>query len=166
MMFWMNCVMKEKYLWIIKADMKRSKENGRRKKMTVIMMTEGMNTAQIRAKRKKTNLKIRKKTRSERKAGEETGTEISWMRTIIRKITLRVFRRKEHLSDIRKALVLWKSKDRMRTFLSLNLIQVQPCIRTKYELLSVMVRKKASAKKAQLSKFWSVVCRKLWEPIS
>ena len=39
MMFWISFVMRVRYLLTIKADMKRSKENGRRKKMTVTTMT-------------------------------------------------------------------------------------------------------------------------------
>ena len=39
MMFWMSFVMRVRYLLTIKADMKRSKENGRRKKTTVTTMT-------------------------------------------------------------------------------------------------------------------------------
>ena len=59
--------------------MKRSKENGKRKKMTVITMTEEKNTDQSMAERRK--IKIKKSVRRES-------------------------RLREHLSDIPKVLAL------------------------------------------------------------
>ena len=74
MMFWTNFARKEG-ICRRKADMKRSKENGKRKKMTVITMTEEKNTDQSMAERRKIKIKkikIKKSSRRESRLREHS----------------------------------------------------------------------------------------------